>query len=108
MSAFTDAIERNLSGIEFVSTGISPGCKTCMANLGFKSLRALNRAWESGEIADEASFSWRPCQSCGSRLGGDREPLHGVIDEKIYHWDGACVDCILYINNGQEPEDWKL
>jgi hypothetical protein len=37
-------------------------------------------------------------------MGGDREVWHFIMDGKIQHGDGACVDCIMYLANGDEPE----
>jgi hypothetical protein len=108
MSAYTDRVAKNLEGIEFVSTGISPGCPECAKDLGFKSVRALRRAYEQGGVADEPYFSRHPCDICGNRLGGDRESWHGVIDGRVTHFGGsggACVDCIVYLANGDEPEE---
>lgn len=53
------------------------------------------------ELAEEAHFSWHACESCGSRLGGDRHPAHGVDKEgNILHLS-ICVDCLSYLNYGQ-------
>jgi hypothetical protein len=105
MSAYTDRVAKNLEGIEFVSTGISPGCPECAKDLGFKSVRALRRAYEQGGVADEPHFSWSPCGICRNKLGGNREVWHGVIGGKVNHWNDACTDCVLYLANGDEPEE---
>lgn len=89
MSAYTDAVKRNLKGLEAVSVGNCPGCDAC------------NGADE------EPSFSWASCGICNSHLGGNRESWHAILDGKIVHWDDACVDCVLYIANGDEPESWE-
>ena len=77
-----------------------------------KAEAAAREAFEegccSGEVFSEASFSHRPCQVCGSHLGGDREVIHWIgTDGKLLHDDGACVDCVLYLANGDEPENWE-
>jgi hypothetical protein len=60
--------------------------------------------YELQEIAGEASFSWSDCDSCGSGLGGDRLPAHGLNSkEELVHLR-VCVDCVHYIANGEEPE----
>ena len=107
MSAYTDAVARELEGLEGVSTGICPGCRTCQEQLGFKSMRAFKRAYEQGGCPNDGGFSWHPCTVCGSRLGGDREPLHYILNRRIQHSDGACVDCVMYLANGDEPETWS-
>jgi hypothetical protein len=63
--------------------------------------------WESGCFPDEPSFSWASCGICGSTLGGDREVWHGIDDltGTLYHFGNACVDCIIYLANGDEPEE---
>ena len=56
---------------------------------------------------EELGFSWRACDCCGSSLGGDRFKAckltkdHEVIDFSV------CVDCILYIANGEVPDNWS-
>jgi hypothetical protein len=97
MQAKTGAItmtqfERNFShyanGIEALSVGICEGCED-----------------EDCHSEDyEASFSWAQCDTCGSTLGGDRYPAHGIIDGNIYHFE-VCVDCVMYMANGEVPED---
>ena len=88
MSKFTKAVEHGLEGLEFVSTGIIETCEECPE-------------------FDEGSFSWSTCDCCGSHLGGDRFAAHGRdIDGNILHLD-VCVDCLMYIANGDEPETWE-
>jgi len=93
---FKLAVERNLNGLKFVSTGACPGCDEC--GLGNDpTMHAL-------EAAGEPSFSWRECECCGSTLGGDRHPAHGVItdstDNQTLHFN-VCTDCLYYLNYGQ-------
>jgi hypothetical protein len=87
------AVDRNLKGLEFISTGACPGCDQCGLEKDC-SEHAL-------ELAGEAGFSWSPCESCGSALGGDRYPAHGRdSNDGIVHFT-ACVDCLHYLNYGQ-------
>jgi hypothetical protein len=88
MSAYTEAVERNLKGLEAVSTGNCPGCNEC------------------SDANGDPYFSWSPCEICGSRLGGDRESWHALMDNKLIHCENACVDCVVYLANGDEPENW--
>jgi hypothetical protein len=103
MSAYTEAVERNLKGLEAVSTGFCPGCTTCQAEYGLTPEEAEEQ-WQTGQISNEPSFSRYPCDCCGSHLGGDREDMHAILDGAIVHFGGACVDCVMYLVNGDEPE----
>jgi len=105
MSDFTEAVEHYLDGLEAVSSGPCPGCAEC----------AVEGAEEETEewygLAGEPYFSWSPCECCGSHLGGDRHPAHGLIkggklDGKLVHMD-VCTDCLFYLANGDEPEEWR-
>lgn len=75
---------------EFPSSGYCPGCEDCP------------EPQYDGDCAFlEPSFSWRACEVCGSRLGGDRLPIHAVDENgDIVHFD-ACMDCIYYLEYGQ-------
>ena len=88
VSAYTEAVERELRGVEAVSVGAAKDCGECFA------------------CEPEAVFSWSSCDGCGSSLGGDRYPGHGLIDGTLYHFE-FCVDCVQYIANGDEPEEWR-
>lgn len=64
----------------------------------------LKEQWEKGEFVIEGSFSPSSCELCGSRLGGDRYPAHGVNDDgEIIHYD-ICSDCLFYLANGELPD----
>ena len=77
-------VERNLSHLDYVSTGACPGCEDCDDNPG----------------AESPSFSWRRCEACGSSPGGDRHPAHGVdANGDIVHLR-VCVDCLYFLNYG--------
>lgn len=98
MSAFTMAVRSYLEGIGSVSPGACPGCEQC----------GLEQDATQVDIsaADEPNFSWHQCDSCGSSLGGDRYPAHGITEDgEIIHLD-ICVDCVMYHANGEEPERW--
>lgn len=107
MSQFTDAIEKRLEGYTHISTGVCPGCPACAKREGL-SVDEMNEALERGDTVD-SYFSWAPCESCGSRLGGDREYLHGIcsVSRELIHFGGACVDCVRFHANGDEPEAWE-
>ena len=63
---------------------------------------------EQYQLAGEPSFSWSQCEGCGSRLGGDRHPAHATVglNHEVVHLD-VCVDCVMYLANGDEPENWE-
>ena len=86
---YANAVAANLKGLEFVSVGICDSCEECK------------------DRSDEASFSWRSCGVCGSKLAGDRFVWHAQLDGNLVHFDDACVDCVQYIANGEEPENWE-
>jgi hypothetical protein len=95
MTTYTDNVESTLGGLP-VATGARPGCQDC----GLPE----DATDEQCQRAEESSFSWSPCEACGSTLGGDRHPAHGTFtDDSIVHLD-ICTDCLFYIANGDEPE----
>jgi hypothetical protein len=105
MPTYTDRVAAGLEGLRFVSTGICPGCEECADMHGFESVEQMGREYETGSLCDEPHFSWSPCGICGSHLGGDREVWHWVDkDGAIIHEPGACVDCVMYLANGDIPE----
>ncbi len=71
---------------------------------------AFEDAWSSGAVYAEPSFSWRGCDLCPSTLGGDFEPWHAIDAEtgRLIHGDRACVDCIMFLANGDYPDDDHL
>jgi len=104
MSTYTDRFERETEGLDALSTGICPGCPECASAFGMEQ-EEFDAAYEAGSITDEPHFSWQGCDLCGSELGGDVEPWHAIVNGELTHGDNACVDCILYIANGDEPQE---
>lgn len=112
MSAYTDSVDHNLKGLQAVSTGVCPGCSECADDAGFETVEAFTAAYEAGEVYDEGGFSSRGCGICDSGLGGDLYKWHAIAGEPgddlkgrdILHFDDACVDCVMYLANGDEPE----
>jgi len=110
MSAFKRAVERQLKGVEHFSAGACPGCDECGLD--------TNCTEQERQCAEEGGFSKSDCDSCGSRLGGNRYPAHGFIKilvgsrqserlvESRIHMN-ICADCLLYHGAGQEPEEWR-
>jgi hypothetical protein len=79
-----------------------------MDDQGYDSAGEHEEAWGRGDICEEPSFSWRSCGICGSSFGGDRGSWHWVSDDNaVQHESDACVDCIMYLANGDEPESWQ-
>ena len=109
MSEYTDAVERNLKGMNGVSVGSCPGCEQCRDdNNPDMSMEEFASEWSSGNTSDDAGFSWSECGICGSRLGGDRYTWHWLDDNnEIRHENDCCVDCAMYLANGDEPEEWS-
>lgn len=99
MSKYTEAVEQGLSGLRYPSFGpvFDQGhCADCDEQ-GFRE-----------EIGDEGHFSWSPCGICGTSLGGQRYVWHWVdVDGYLMHEDDGCTDCLIYLSNGDEPEDWE-
>lgn len=102
MSEFADAVDSNLNGITCISTGAMRGCSEC-----FLDDSPDEEDYEAIGIASEGVFSWGSCDSCGSSLAGNRYPAHGILpNEEIIHLD-ICQDCVMYLANGEEPEEWE-
>lgn len=110
MSAFTDAFAIGIHGLKGVSTGTCPGCPTCMDADGCAD-EAAHRAMLDTEQcpSSEGHFSWSPCGICGTKLPGDRSAWHWVDPKDgVVHEDDACTDCVMFLANGTEPEDWRF
>jgi len=99
MTEFTDAIDARWNGYT-IAPGLAPGMDCC-GNISADDDHAL-------DCANEPSFSWSVCDSCGSSLGGDRHAAHAISREgglDITHIE-ICVDCVVWHANGEEPEQW--
>ena len=96
---FLAAVEYNLKGIEGFSVGACKGCDGC--ELGDDPTDDEYEAANEG-----SSFSRASCDSCGSSLGGSRDPAHFIHEGEIVHC-GVCVDCLLFHANGDVPEVWR-
>lgn len=59
-----------------------------------------------GEQVDDLSS--KECFCCGTRLAGERHQLFWKDQQTIpsdpFHEDVCCIDCLLYLANGEEPE----
>ena len=106
MSNFTEAIERELSGIGHIAPGLASCCGECCSAHGLDE-DEMREGCENGTVIDEGGFSGSSCDSCGSTLGGDRFAAHGFgKDDEVIHLD-ICVDCLMFHANGDEPQEWE-
>lgn len=112
MSDYFLAVEDGLEGLRAVSTGHSTECGDCAEGCGYdasseESMEEFARAVENG-YAEESHFSWSGCQICGMHKGGDMHPWHAIdADGEVMHFSRACVDCVMFLANGEEPENWS-
>lgn len=60
--------------------------------------------------SSESYFSWRPCQCCGTGLGGDREDANGYnpITKQVQSYEFICTDCIYFAEYGQLDDTTML
>lgn len=49
---------------------------------------------------EREEFSWRPCDCCGSKLGGARTACTGLTKQKVMLEASMCDDCVEYNVNG--------
>jgi len=61
------------------------------------------------EVGFEPYFSWRACECCGSRLGGDRYHASGwnPKTKQAYCYE-VCQDCLYYAEYGQLDDQTLL
>ncbi len=85
-------VDRRLAGIHRISPGACPGCADCGLD--------ENEEVAAIEVAGEPHFSWSSCDACGSSLGGDRHPAHGISAEFGRMHLSVCTDCVYYLNYG--------
>lgn len=89
--------------LKFVSSGLCPNCQTCADNWGYENIDKFNIDIEKGNIFDEGSFSWNPCEDCNTNLGGDSYYAHGIHKDELIHFT-ICHDCLMEFN-GYEISD---
>lgn len=93
-------------GIDNLSGGhlSCPGCGPDTYDSEFKWDDNGNcpKCGQSSELYNEPFFSWRPCDCCKSRLGGNREHATGYNSNthEIQEYN-VCVDCIYYAAYGR-------
>ena len=108
MSEFTDIVAESLKGFEAESVGLCPGCLQCADALGLEQAE-FDEKLESGNLFDEAGFSRESSDFCGTYLAGDRWVWHAIHKEsrELFHGDNCCTVCLMYLANGDEPENWR-
>ena len=83
--------------LKFVSTGLCPDCEDC-ASLFDVTIKELNHGIENGNLFDEGSFSWSPCNDCNTSLGGNSYIAHGIAKtDGLVHFR-ICHDCLMEFN----------
>ena len=114
MSVYTEAVARQLAGLDFVSPGLAAICETCREAHGYFRGDAPEddaRAFAAAELIDEGSVGRGACDACGSMLGGNRYAAHGFTAAgprgELVHLD-ICEDCLFYLANGDEPSTWEV
>lgn len=105
---YLEAVEHYTGKLKFFSPGLCSDCEECTPER--LSREEFEAATESA--GDEGHFSWRPCEGCGSSLGGTRYAAHGFKRCRVSHRRSIvhldiCSDCLFYHANGDVPEDWR-
>ena len=97
--------------IEYLSTG-SAECADCggVGHIGgdFDD-EACSACEGEGVIREDPWFSWRPCECCGSYLGGNREHLnamHKPTGKAVQYV--ICIDCVYYLEYGKLDDTTML
>jgi hypothetical protein len=68
--------------------------------------------WQT--CVDEGGISSAGCDGCGSHYQQTLYPGHGFMQavkgkgphDVLLHLD-LCADCVMYLANGEEPENWQ-
>ncbi|KKM88460.1 hypothetical protein LCGC14_1258600 [marine sediment metagenome] len=94
---YEQSVEHYLECITAVSSGANHMCPECDPD-------NIDGDTFEQDYPDEGGFSWSHCEGCGSAFGGDRYAGHGLIDGELIHLQ-LCTDCLLYLVNGDEPEE---
>jgi len=82
-----------------------PDCEDCEGKGKREpTMEEFEEQCSTQESLCEAEFSWQGCDLCDSGLGGTFEPWHAVdANNEIIHGERACVDCMLWLANGDLP-----
>ena len=115
---FIERFERATEGKTFLSVGVYPPepCRPCAGSgvLGDDSCDHCSGRGTScdcptcedsdPENSEGGGFSWSSCDTCDSRLGGDRYAAHYRDDTRAVHHLDVCTDCLMFIANGDLPD----
>lgn len=103
---FKERFKRRTEGLEAISCGLCSKCSDCQSTFDASELE-LERLIDRG-LCDEGGISRSGCNTCGDcqqqllYAGHAWMQLDGK--EVLTHLE-ICQDCMLYIANGQLPED---
>lgn len=89
-------VDEYINALQFFSVGATTECPKCLVDS------------ENGEPVDEGHFTWNGCECCGTHLGTTVYPAHWVNDDGEIEHDEVCADCMLYVANGEPPDDEYL
>lgn len=108
--AYLAAVEATTEGLTAISTGLSADCAECYWNFNPGGLGP--KSWvagvESGHVCADGSFSRWSCDVCGTTVAGTKEPGHAIHEFGfLTHLDAICRDCVLFLANGDLPENWR-
>ena len=110
MCEYTESVDSALKDLSGVSTGVCPGCSECKSDFGCEDMtdQEFQEQWQEGKIFDEGGFSRNGCGICGTSLGITVYSWHWIDEDgNIQHESDCCEDCLMYINNGDVPEQWE-
>lgn len=101
--------DRRTKGLKYLSSGICAACCDCQSNYGYDSPGELERAIVDG-LCDEGGISRAGCDCCGNSLQQKLYDGHAFIElngkEVLTHLD-LCEDCVMFIANGDMPQNWE-
>lgn len=105
---FEDNIKRQSESYsKGVFSGFSIRCGECLYAYDICCKHKAEYMMENNQIIEEPNFSWSPCDLCQTSLGGDRHIAHGLDENYDEIHLEICTDCLMYISNGELPEDWE-
>ena len=108
MSKYTDTVENALLEMKSCSSGVCADCKDCYSDHG----RDLGpESWvdavKSGEVLGVSEFGTYGCDLCGTYLAGERHAAHYLNEYDGLEHVEVCIDCVMYLAYGDEPEEWE-
>jgi hypothetical protein len=95
--------------MEALSSGLCSACSDCQDNYGVDELE-LKDMMDQG-LSDEGGISRQGCDCCGNGLQQNLYAGHCWITlddgkEVLTHLE-LCSDCMMFIANGDLPENWE-